>query len=226
MPTLVQAFWGDRPETTTSVAGRLAALLASLDRLDPTWEPWVSRGRAIPQPLDVALTEVVDRGVNRRDSDGAPIENLGYSGKIISGGSSRDTAILFACGGYDLRVLANRLVIRRTAVEQIPFGSVARARGVAEAVITTMQPDHLSLMDASASPPAVPSPRTPRPGWLIYLSKAAFLEPPSDEVEEVDGPAGGWLHVAPTPWTVEQLLGRGSAADFAVMATRRDSVAT
>ena len=82
----VGAYWGHRPEPPEAIASRMLRTVHGLEPLDQILQHWHVVEPPGEMPTDVTdLASIVRTGVNRRDSDGSVIEELGWRVTMFSG---------------------------------------------------------------------------------------------------------------------------------------------
>lgn len=176
------AYWPARQEPLEGCVDRLAKCLQGLRR-HALLAQWFRRGYSrasarTPVAVDAqSLGELLRAGVNRRDQDGAVIDELGFSCGVWNG-DDLDPVSLMLCCGLTARVsgLVNALVLdlpelsKRSAELYSRAGSTDLMTVVAEAWL----PDWATITSHSLREALSPPPGAPVLGWITYLSRARW----------------------------------------------------
>jgi hypothetical protein len=186
------AYWGDRRESVEKCAERSADFLAGLGACDQCFAGWFrlgesreqARAHEVPANVDILRAELA-AGRNRRDTDGAVIEDLGFSLWLWNGADNDEEAagLHIACGGYSgavPNVCSVDLPRGGDAAERVLRGETLTC--VIEAAVSSWEPDwarvisnrHLDWYLDHTEDDAV----KPVIGWLTYLSAGRGEVPP------------------------------------------------
>lgn len=202
------AYWGPRREDDAECARRLGRCLEAIATYSPLFADWydVRDGvtAAAPPPADWVIVPRSDdslakrlrRGVNRRDTTGEPVHELGFSLRLWNlkereaGGGN----LSVHCGGCSEHLLNSFLLDLPPRQIEPGVYQPPTARGLMEAVIDCWQPDWATwtsralrrLQRRDDTAPAKPL------GWATYFS----ARPGSAH----DLPPGAALHALGRGW--------------------------
>lgn len=180
-PFYVGAYWGPRAESIRIVCREAGWMLAASPVVQPAAGKLVREG---PTPLGCQATSVevspstlrqlLEEGVNRRDSDGGAIGELGFSVGLWNGQSKVPIGLHLTCGasttspGVMNSFVLDLPVPEGEATELYELGT---ARRLVEAVAAAWKPDWATLTSHGLHDALNPPPRQPVLGWITYLSR-------------------------------------------------------
>jgi immunity protein 52 of polymorphic toxin system len=105
------AYWGDRPERAEDCGQRLAECLKDFRDINVALSNWYQAGSSeqeaekyTVEPSPHGLTWLFKKGRIRRDDNGRPIENLGFSTAFGNGQSGPLVSVSVNCGGWAAKV--------------------------------------------------------------------------------------------------------------------------
>lgn len=218
------AYWGQRHESPEACGDRLAQCLTSLASHTDVVATWYlkanRKAEATQAPVSVdadALTALLRLGQNRRDTDGTPIIELGFSAALWNGDLEHAAGLMVQCGAWS-PVVSNRFVL------DLPSDSDGvtelflpeTARDMLRAVINSWEPEWATWTSDALREVQKAAPGAPVFGWMTYLS--------SREVSDADVPAG--VEVEPFGAGVLVTLGeRPGDISESLLVASRDSLA-
>lgn len=144
------AYWDARPADIDSCADSLAQFLDRLAAIDPLLAGWRNKGRSKREALaeTVVTTEHADlvarlhAGVNRRDDNQEPIEELGYLVGWWNGQDSKNAVNLSVTLGVTSSRVQNHVVINLPDPQAAPnLYTAAKALEILHALIDVFTPD-------------------------------------------------------------------------------------
>jgi hypothetical protein len=144
------AYWEARHADIDSCADSLAQFLERLAAIDPLLAGWRNKGRSKREALaePTVTTEHADlaarlqAGVNRRDDNHEPIEELGYSISWWNGQDSKNAVNLSVSLGVTSSVVQNHVVINLPDPQAAPeLYTTKKALEILHAVIDVFAPD-------------------------------------------------------------------------------------
>lgn len=144
------AYWGPRQQNGADCADVLARVLAMLSETDDLLSGWRDKSASVRQALEApfvaadhdALAQRLSAGRNRRDDDGQPIEELGFSVSWWNGAEKTASATLsFGCGAWSPGI-SNRLVLQLPDSRVRPeLYAPAAARSLVAGIVELLDPD-------------------------------------------------------------------------------------
>jgi hypothetical protein len=171
------AYWAIREEDVGSCADRMLKFLNALGRAHPLLGTWFkpagrnisATDRPVEQTPD-AMRALLLAGRNRGDTDGAVIEDLGFSASLWNG---QETAagLLVGCGMYN-RAVSNAVVLNLPPPEGLGLEIYAprAASGVMRALADCWEPEWATLTSRALRRAQEAPPRSPVVGWMTYLA--------------------------------------------------------
>ena len=179
---ILGAYWGPRRESVDDCARRLSRFMHDLCDCDPALATWFAKGysrqKALKSVVDAKDPEVarslLDRGRNRRDTDGGAIEALGFGVSFWNGAEKNKVAGLSVnCG---LFAQPSRGYLGNSVVLSLPMdlGELFWAERMAHVVAATAlawEPDWAGVMSEHAMDTRPFSGREPFLDWLLYVPK-------------------------------------------------------
>lgn len=185
-PFTLLARWGPRQEDREHCAARVASFLRAIRDCDDVFRRWLTLGSPA-QDVDLApaaLAPLLER--NRRDTDGAVIDELGFALNVWNGREDDDGAnVDILCGCYSAAV-ANYCVV------ELPFDGEVERRVLRvdtltcliRAAVASFEPEWASVVpvdrddeEGGAAPPV---------GWLTYVRVGESQLPPLPEDVRAD----------------------------------------
>ncbi len=212
------AYWGAREEDSARCAARAAMFLGSLREVDDVFASWYpkARSRSSPmRPISIQAEELIKlfaAGVNRRDSDAAPIRELGFSMSMWTGGRDDQAAgFRVTCGAYNPYV-SNACVLELPANRRPLVSDMIR---MVEAAVEAWDPDfvnvntdeHRRISGAVEGESAI--------GWVTYISARHGDVPPLPSPSRTMNAKGGTIIIV-TDDTFSSANERHVAASSAV----------
>lgn len=172
------AYWGPRTEPVEQCADRLGRFLSLVAEAHPALRQWYGKGtsrKAARKPIETTHTELVhllERGRNRRDVGGQPIDELGFSVSMWNGGTP--TVALGATVGaapQSAGILNHCLLDFPAPVDEGRelYAPEVAAR-VFQAIVTCWEPNWASLTSSSLRTIQHAPAGSPVIGWLTYLT--------------------------------------------------------
>lgn len=174
----VGAYWGSRSEPVGSCASRLRECLRSLAGLSPTLSQWKAKGRseaeavANPHVEESRLVELLEGGVNRRDTDGSVIAELGYSWSAWNGVSMAAAALALTCGATAAEHgILNSFVLDLPdpSDEGVELYRPETMTATLAAVARAWSPDFATVTSHGLRETIGYKPAHPVVGWMTYL---------------------------------------------------------
>jgi Immunity protein 52 len=171
------AYWAIREEDVGSCADRMLKFLNALGRVHPLLGTWFkpagqnisATDRPVEQTLDT-MRALLLAGRNRGDTDGAVIEDLGFSASLWTG---QETAagLRVGCGMYN-RAVNNAVVLNLPPPEGLGLEVYAprAAYGVMRALADCWEPEWATLISRALRRAQEAPPRSPVVGWMTYLA--------------------------------------------------------
>lgn len=200
------AYWPARKESIERCADRLLAFFAELVKCDGAFATWYEKGRssgeALKKPANVESREYLlmrlDRGRNRRDTDHAVIEDLGFRADFWNGrGKGRAASLGVKCGLYSKARLGNCVTMRLPG-DLGELGQASRMVEVLAVVARHWEPDWAGVMSSAAMDARSFNAGSPFVDWMVYVrQKIASVPPPSSVTYLGDG--GSLIIVQPEP---------------------------
>ncbi|MGQ0743347.1 MAG: Imm52 family immunity protein [Acidimicrobiales bacterium] len=186
------AYWSSRGESLESCSHRLLRCLTTVGVVIPELVCWYekmdSRGPGNTAVIldSQVLGRLLNKGRNRRDSDLAIIEKLGYSASLWNGNPSFPFSLWVSCAVAAGPRLGNAFTL--TLPNTRPFSEWIdwpQARELLMAVVEAWDPEWASLTTHEWREVQDPPPGTPIAGWVTYLSgrKNRKAPPPAVIVE-------------------------------------------
>ena len=176
-------------------ARNISSALHDLSSLSHHTRKWFMVGRsrkeAVNSPISTefdSISGLLQKGINRRETDKLPIPNLGYRCTIWNG-EMNDSAvsISFQCGGYSPHI-SNGVVINLPNNEEIWDFKILRC--AMEILVRRFSPDWGTVNTALLRDQVLRLPETAiQVGWMTYLSSKIGNVPPHPkyEAEIIDG---------------------------------------
>lgn len=176
-PLYLGAYWGDRAEDADSCAERLAHCLSAMASVSAQLSGWRSKGRsrsealASPVVAPVDLIGLLEAGVNRRDSDGSVIPELGMRWSAWNGNTAFAASVSVTCGACAAQGgVLNSFVLKlpeasRPGAEDVYGAAEELLAGVVEA----WEPEWAVLTSHELRESLGLEAGQPVVGWLTYL---------------------------------------------------------
>jgi hypothetical protein len=201
----IAAYWMARRETADVCVDRLCRFLADLEGCSPAFATWYALGRsrkgALKQQINVSdreyMLSALNKGRNKRDADGAVIDDLGFGVGFWNGGAGgSDVGLMIRCGLYSAK-LVNAITID---LDDLP-GAGAFAESaicVLRALALAWEPDWAGVMSAASMKAREFNARTPFIDWLVYVPRDVRDVPPPAALVPVPN-RGSIVVTRPTP---------------------------
>lgn len=185
-PFYLGAYWGPRRESAAARARRLAdcfARLGACSELLGSWREKVDRKEQASHTAvsseSEALRELMLAGVNRRDADGSPIDELGFSVGLWNGDREAAIGLSISCGGWaSTPGVMNAFVLDlppRLPGPTAQLYELDTALAIMRAVVEAWEPDWATLTSYELAAALDPAPREPSVGWVTFLSDRRAL---------------------------------------------------
>lgn len=171
------AYWGDRAEDADSCAERLARCLSAMASVSADLSGWRPKGRsrsealASPAVAAVDLIGLLEAGVNRRDSDGSVMPELGMRWSAWNGNTAFAASVSVTCGAC-----ATEAGVLNSFVLKLPEATRPGAEGVYSAadellagVVEAWEPEWAVLTSHELRESLGLDAGQPVVGWLTYL---------------------------------------------------------
>jgi len=184
----IGAYWGIRKETREQCAQRATQFLTCLRPCDSSFSRWFRKGRTREEALKHEVTPEVDSLRDLLLAHSSPnaeqkvIEDLGFYMDLWTGGSDEaSTSLSLTCGSCAPRPGVNSCVIN------MPYASlpaenlltVPALTSVVHCLVAAWQPDWAVVnSNAYLERTLTWPPKSPRTGWMLYLSRKLGKVPP------------------------------------------------
>lgn len=195
-------FWGPRPEEADRCAGRLAAFVSELAKIDSAFGSLRSidgSGDERPAPPDrKRLADLLwKHGVNRRDADRSVIPELGFSLTLVANGGDVAFPVEVGCG-RSTEWVPNRCLIEfpnqgKTSSRLVRAPVLVR---IAKAVVAAWEPDHGVVTSLECSRLVQQGGSRLEAGWITFLSGRFSALTTIPSFARVESIVGGRLIVA------------------------------
>jgi hypothetical protein len=173
-----QFYWGARRESAVECSARLSGLLAELADISHAFGSWnivmPSGASCVFEISNLEhLAEALLEGRNHSDVDSQPIDELGYTLRLIN----ETTRIEVLMGCYSKWVPNNFLLGPITTDAGGDVRSLTTFSEVVRAVAYHLDPDHGVITTEEYEnligddPAFTPKPGRPRSGWMTYVSQ-------------------------------------------------------
>lgn len=168
---LAAAYWGPRPESQRACAERMQAFLAAIASV-PGLDGWFHLGRSratATKPLVVDI-DAIQRTLrpNHRDTDRAPIPELGFRMGVWNGRDDRSASLSIHCAAT-VEVVKNAVVLNLPTLElPLDDSAIESLRTVMEALIGAWDPDNAVVTTRAEIARAGGGPPWAAGGWLTY----------------------------------------------------------
>lgn len=178
-PLYIGAYWGSRPESAEECASRMSSCLRSFAGRSPVLARWKPKGRSRSEALAAMevpqsrLVEVFEGGVNRRDSDGSAIPELGYSWSAWNGDTKVPVSVSVTCGAWTAAVgVSNFFVLDLPGPADGPADLYERegVESLLAGVVQAWAPDWAVVTSHGLREACEREPAQPVVGWLTYLA--------------------------------------------------------
>ncbi len=188
------AYWTARKESAEECAERLSSFLSELAATDSALSVWYEKAKskreATQAKLDVgcvkALTDLLERGQNRRDVGGDVIADLGFHVGIWNGERSLKAASLsVTCGAYSSTQQFGNNVLLDLPEDLGSLEQPERMQKVLAATAKAWEPDWAGVYSLDATNNRAFSPTAPLVDWMVYLSREEFPAPPAEQAMSV-----------------------------------------
>lgn len=199
------AAWGPRQEAIERCADRLDTYYQMLATSHPSLSTWFDGGSSKSELLNnpvpfhdrsVLVQQLLD-GRNRRDTDGAVVDDLGFSAGAWNGRDDPYSAIMGVhCGAY-----TTAPGLWNSAYVELPkelgrLTEVAAMRNLFLDVVACWDADWAGVYDSDIPRPEGRKPEEPLFDWMLYLSRRSYKEPKLKDLAEVGAVNhSGWLTV-------------------------------
>jgi hypothetical protein len=188
---LICCWWPSRPEGRSACALRLAKAMGSIDELEAEPGEWSGPKGRLPDTSPLTLAPLITQ--NRSDTDGKPIENLGWSAWLMRNTSAEDTTSIRAnCGGWDVR--RNRGNSASVTLSQSRCHETSTSRTTLVVLIEAYDAE-LGWVCTDAGSNRALSLKLPAPpvDWMVYLRAHIPASEFPAGVHAVEHVAGGTL---------------------------------
>jgi hypothetical protein len=180
-PLYLGAYWEPRRESAGECGKRLADCLARLVACNDLLQRWHEKayreadaGRSTVDADPEGLRDLLLRGVNRRDADGTPIEELGFSAALWNGVREAPIGLSITCGACtSARGVMNAFVLDLPLRQPGPAAQLYEldtGLAVMRSVVEAWEPDWASLTCDNLAAALDSGPREPSIGWITFLS--------------------------------------------------------
>lgn len=203
----VRASWPSRPEPAGACATRAASCLGALAKLSPVLARWKPKAYRLDDALAAAeiplsrLSEMFERGVNRRDSDGEVIPELGFSWSAWNGMPDTGASVGISCGVWAERI-PNSFVLSLPDPTDEPAASLYQREVIERAlsaVVEAWDPEWAVATSHVLRESRPWKPWQPVVGWVTYLGPGRAV-PPGLAGAEVSPIAAGSMISLSKPW--------------------------
>jgi len=137
----IAAYWGERKESRTKCAFRIAQAIDLLAQIHPELSVWyLKKSKKTISPKKIDGKSEIERNMraNKRDSDGLPIYDLGFSLGLWNGSNSFPCSFNVACGAYS-EFVKNSVVLQFPENNNIlPYSEIRRCL---VAIVSVLDPD-------------------------------------------------------------------------------------
>jgi Immunity protein 52 len=179
--TYAGGYWGPRAESVEECAARLTRFLVELEAAHPLLAMRYKRGPSLRSATSNRVTPALDTiaallsgGRSRGDTDGAVIEDLGYSMGLWNGESSAGADVSVGCGMTSAWV--DNAVVLRLPVDDdgrpVPLPAGVN-RQAFTSLVECWAPDWATWTSHAARDTQPDDADSIVLGWLTYLSTAA-----------------------------------------------------
>lgn len=192
----IGAYWGRRPESALAVAERMRGCLLELGDIDSSLSAWFVKGSrranaATPVAADTeSLVMLIEKGRNRRDSDGGAIQALGFSIGLWNR-SKPEVGLSGLMGASPAGPgILNNFILTFPSPQDGEGASLYRlekARAIMDAVVGAWEPDWATWTTSSLKVAQSPAPREPVVGWLTYFREQIGAPSSAATVEDLRG---------------------------------------
>lgn len=178
------AYWGDRRESLSECADRLAQCLTALGEIDDLLQNWYLRGKSrtsatMPVGLDPeVLGGLLAKGVNRRDVGGEVLDDLGFSIDLWN----RARPAIAMGGTVGAHAVASGVVNSFTIELPTPNGEAERlfepgaAQRILESIVDAWEPAWATWTSARLRNLQYTTAPTPVLGWMTYFSRPISVD--------------------------------------------------
>jgi Immunity protein 52 len=177
------AYWAIRREDIEFCTDRMLKFLGALGRVHPLLGTWFkpagrnvsAADRPVEQTPD-AIRALLLAGRNRGDTDGAVIEQLGFSASLWNG---QETAagLHVGCGMYS-RAVINAVVLDLPPADGLGLEiySPRAASAVMRALAECWEPEWATLTSHELRRVQAAPPRSPVVGWMTFLAAPRYVD--------------------------------------------------